>query len=144
MNRSFGTDTPALEARLAARLVAGLSARSETIPHDIAERLRAGREQAVLRSRAVRLANPAPAQVAGVSASGAALLATLAAWPRRFAQALPLLLLLAGLLLIESWTAREQVLAVADIDAQLLTDTLPPAAYSDPGFAEYLRSAPPQ
>jgi hypothetical protein len=25
----------------------------------------------------------------------------------------------------------------------ILADDLPPAAYSDPGFAEYLRSAPP-
>jgi len=29
------------------------------------------------------------------------------------------------------------------VDAVLLTDQLPPAAYSDPGFGEYLRSPPP-
>jgi Protein of unknown function (DUF3619) len=34
------------------------------------------------------------------------------------------------------------VLAAAEIDAQLLSDSLPPTAYSDPGFAEYLRSTP--
>jgi hypothetical protein len=144
MNRMLSPDTHALEARLAARLVAGLSARSEAVPHDITERLRAGREQALLRARAVRAVPAGSAQVAGVSASGAAVLGVFGMWPRRFAQVLPLLLLVAGLLAIESWTAREQVLAVADIDAQLLTDTLPPSAYSDPGFAEYLRSAPPQ
>jgi hypothetical protein len=144
MNRMLSPDTHALEARLAARLVSGLSARSEAVPHDITERLRAGREQALLRARAVRAVPADSAQVAGVSASGAAVLGVFGMWPRRLAQVLPLLLLVAGLLAIESWTAREQVLAVADIDAQLLTDTLPPSAYSDPGFAEYLRSAPPQ
>ena len=35
---------------------------------------------------------------------------------------------------------RRQVVAAAEIDAALLTDDLPPDAYSDPGFAEFLRS----
>jgi hypothetical protein len=34
-------------------------------------------------------------------------------------------------------------LAAADLDGSLLADTLPPAAYADPGFAEFVRSAPP-
>jgi hypothetical protein len=33
-------------------------------------------------------------------------------------------------------------MAAAEIDAQLLSDTLPPAAYSDPGFAEFLKNNP--
>jgi hypothetical protein len=56
---------------------------------------------------------------------------------------LPLLVLLIGLVFIDQWNLREQVLAAADIDAVLLADDLPPAAYSDPGFAEYLRSPNP-
>ena len=55
---------------------------------------------------------------------------------------LPLLLLLAGLMLIQQWQVRERVRAAADIDSLLLVDALPPTAYSDPGFAEYLRSDP--
>lgn len=55
----------------------------------------------------------------------------------------PLIVLVAGLLAIEQWTMREQALAAAEIDATLLSDTLPPAAYSDPGFGEFLRSPPP-
>ena len=54
-----------------------------------------------------------------------------------------MLLLVGGLLSINHWVVREQVLTAADIDAQLLSDNLPPVAYSDPGFAEYLRSSPP-
>ena len=55
---------------------------------------------------------------------------------------LPLLVLVAGLVMIDNWAVREQVLAAAEIDAQLLADDLPPAAYSDPGFGEYLRNSP--
>ena len=55
---------------------------------------------------------------------------------------LPLLVLVSGLLMIERWAVREQVLAAAEIDALLLSDDLPPAAYSDPGFGEFLRNSP--
>jgi hypothetical protein len=51
-------------------------------------------------------------------------------------------MLMAGLLVIDQWALREQVVATADFDAQLLSDDLPPAAYSDPGFAEFIRSTP--
>jgi hypothetical protein len=44
--------------------------------------------------------------------------------------------------MIDRWSLREQVVAAAEFDAQLLADDLPPAAFSDPGFAEFLRSAP--
>jgi hypothetical protein len=51
-------------------------------------------------------------------------------------------MLVLGLMAIDHWTVREQVVAAADFDAQLLADDLPPAAYSDPGFAEFIRSTP--
>ena len=136
-------DTHALEARLAARLASGLSARIETLPVDVAERLRFAREQAVSRARDVRRASAAGGTVISVSASGVAALSGFGAWWPRVASALPLLVLVAGFLMIEQWSVREQVLAAAEIDSRLLADDLPPAAYSDPGFAEYLRSAPP-
>lgn len=138
------TDPHATEARLAMRLAAGLKAGAEMVPHDVAERLRVAREQALARSRQVRLATPAAFSAVGVSAAGAAILGGFAPWWQRAASLLPLLLLVSGLVLIDHWVLREQVLAAADIDAQLLSDNLPPAAYSDPGFVEYLRTVPPQ
>lgn len=137
-------DMHAVEARLATRLAGSLTATAQAVPHDITERLRVAREQAVQRAQLARESASGRAQVAGISASGAAILAGFAAWRQRFALGLPLVLMIAGLVAIDRYTVREQVLAVADIDAQLLSDTLPPSAYSDPGFAEYLRSAPPQ
>lgn len=132
-----------IEARLAARLAGTLTQAAQNLPHDVNERLRVARQQALARAREVRLAVPAAATVSGVSASGALTLSGF--WPRwqRAASFLPLLLLLGGLLAIDQWLTREQVLTAAEIDAQLLSDDLPPAAYTDPGFAEYLRSSPP-
>ena len=61
-------------------------------------------------------------------------------WAWRMASALPLLVLLAGLWGINHWYQQEQVEAAANVDLALLSDDLPPAAYADPGFEEYLRS----
>jgi len=134
------TDPHSLEARLALRLVAGLNAGAENLPDDVKERLRFAREQALARAREARRATATGA--VGVSASGTLLLGSFGPWLQRAASVLPLLLLLGGLVMIQQWSTRERVLAAAEIDAQLLGDALPPTAYSDPGFAEYLRSPP--
>ncbi len=134
--------TPSLEARLAARLAGALTTGSQQLPHDITERLRFGREQALQRAVQARKQSARGSVVAGVTAGGAGLLAGFAPWWQRAASVLPLVVLVGGMLMIERWDVREQVLAAAEIDAQLLGDSLPPAAYSDPGFAEYLRNTP--
>ena len=48
-------------------------------------------------------------------------------------------LLLAGLLLIDRHYTQAQIEAAAEVDAALLADDLPPEAYRDPGFAEFLK-----
>ncbi|MDP2006745.1 MAG: DUF3619 family protein [Rubrivivax sp.] len=141
-SRDRVADRHAIEARLGARLAGSLTVRAQAVPHDVAERLRVSREQALTRARDTRQGATA---VVGISGAGAAVLGALTApWWQRAAAVLPLLLLVAGLMVIDRWSVREQVLAAADIDAQLLSDNLPPSAYSDPGFAEYLRTPPPQ
>jgi Protein of unknown function (DUF3619) len=144
-NLSAPHDAAAIEASLGLRFAAAMSKRVDSLPHDVTERLRFAREQAVNKAREMRRLAPAAAraaQVVGRSAGGAAVLGTPMPWWQRAAAVLPLLMLVAGLFMIEHWSTREQAFAAADIDAQLLADDLPPAAYSDPGFAEYLRSAP--
>jgi hypothetical protein len=125
----------ALEARLALRLAAGLDEVADNVPHDIEQRLRVAREQAVARSRE-RRAGAAPVSV---SAGGAA---ALGGWWMRLASVLPLLLLVGGLVAISQEAVQEQVDAAAEIDAALLADDLPPAAYSDPGFLAFLKNPP--
>ncbi len=135
-----------LEARFGARLAGALTARSQALPHDITERLRFAREKSLAVARKER-ARPAQATagamvIVGVSTQGSAVLGGFLPWWQRAASVLPLLVLVAGLVMIDNWSAREQVLAAAEIDAQLLSDALPPTAYSDPGFGEYLRNPP--
>ncbi len=130
-----------LEGRLASHLAGALTQRSQTLPHDISERLRFGREQAVAKAREARLRSSSGPAVVGVSLGGVATLGRLGLWWQRAASVLPLVVLVSGILMIERWNSQEQIQAAAEIDAQLLSDALPPAAYSDPGFAEFLKNS---
>lgn len=133
-----------LQARLAGQLAAVLSEGVRELPHDITERLRFGREQALAKAREMRLA---PQQVnaspAWLNSAGTLVLGgPLPGWQRAMSW-VPLLMLVAGMFLIDHWATREQVLAAADVDAVLLADDLPPTAYQDAGFIEFLRTPPP-
>lgn len=164
----------ALEARFALRLSARLEEGAQSVPHDISERLRIAREQAIRAAGQARAAAVAPVvvtapavnvSVAGLSAAGAGgaggasgtptwsesrqsratdhgrqLDDIPVSWGWRLAAALPVLALLAGLWGIHRYYKQEQVEAATDVDMALLTDELPPAAYADPGFAEFLRN----
>jgi hypothetical protein len=139
---AFATDPAALQARIGARVAAVLSECSAELPHDINERLRVARDQAVARARLVRVAATVATPV-GVSVQGTAVLGGFAPWWQRALSVVPLAVLVAGLLLANRWVVQEQMLDSAEIDSVLLADDLPPAAYTDPGFGEYLRSSAP-
>jgi hypothetical protein len=127
----------ALEARVALRLAGALSESTQQLPHDISERLRVARGRAIERAAATRRAS---VPVVLAQSGGTAVLGwTPPVW-LRLASLLPLAVLLAGLVLIQQYHDHEQIAVAAEIDAALLTDELPPTAYGDPGFAEYLRS----
>ncbi len=120
---------PAHEA-LARRLAAGLDA---PLPHDITERLRAARVRAV----AARRVNTLQVQANGTLTLGSAQdrLRPLG-W---LASILPLVALIVGLVTIKHFQDEHRAREVADIDTALLTDDLPPSAYTDPGFLRFLK-----
>lgn len=126
------------EARLGLRVAALLTERADHADHAIAERLRFAREQALARAKTSQVST-APLVVG--SAGGAGLLAAPSPWYFRMASILPLLLLVAGLVAIDEWNDRAEIEAAADVDTALLGDDLPPDAYSDPGFAEFLKTS---
>lgn len=138
----FGQELDARITRFGLRVAAGLSEQSESLPHEVSERLRFAREQALLKARSARAAVAETASSTQVVRSGAALaMSGLGGGPSRwfkFASFVPLCLLVAGLLLIQHGQWYEQILAAAEVDTALLSDNLPPAAYGDPGFSEYL------
>ena len=158
----------ALQARFALRVTARLDEGSQALPHDITERLRIAREQAIEAARqaqtklgtvAIGEVSPVVATaVSGVSPQGVAVLGGWneagqsrqssrgrrlddgpLTWGWRLATALPVLALVAGLWLVHAYHDQEKVEATADIDTAILTDDLPPDAYADPGFEEFLR-----
>ncbi len=127
----------ALEGQLAQRLTAHLSSGARALPHDITERLRFARERALASRRTVVAQEAAPVVVQAGRA--AALGGPPALW-LRLASAVPLVMLVAGLVFIQHHHDLQQIEAAAEIDSALLADDLPPAAYGDPGFSEFLRS----
>jgi len=128
----------ALEARVGYRLAGRLSERAESLDDDITERLRFARNKALERAQAARAASSA--SVVSVGPSGAGVLGGGGGWWIRLGSVLPLIALAAGLLLIQHLHTEAQIAAAAEIDAELLADDLPPAAYSDAGFVEFLKT----
>jgi Protein of unknown function (DUF3619) len=133
-----------LQARFAQRVAAALTEQQVVMPRrDIEERLRVAREQALGRARVATRGAVAPAVVAtggGTVALGGPGSSEGSPWWLRLSSLLPLAVLLAGLLLIDRHYTQSQIEAAAEVDAALLADDLPPEAYRDPGFAEYLKS----
>lgn len=132
------TQLQALEARFALRVASALTERG--IDHDIEQRLRVARDLALGHAHQVRATAPS-FHVMGIGRGGAVLGGT--PWWARLASGIPLVVLALGLVLIERVNSQEQIQAAAEIDAVLLADELPPQAYSDPGFGEFLRQPGP-
>jgi hypothetical protein len=134
-----------LQERFARRLAAALTEQQAAAPRrDIEERLRVAREQALTRRpRAIEASQTSGAAAVIVNGAGTAALGggapSSTPWWLRLSALLPLGLLVAGLALIDSHYTRSQIEAAAEVDAALLTDDLPPDAYRDPGFAEFLK-----
>jgi hypothetical protein len=125
------------EDRFGLRVTARLSDTYETLPYDISERLRAARAQALGKRRIV-----ARTSVEVVNSGGVATLTfdnESPNWWTKIASAMPLLVLAVGMIAINLAMDDKQVREIADIDIALLTDDLPPTAYADPGFVQFLK-----
>ena len=130
---------PSIDA-IGRRVAHQLDLGTQQLPHDITERLRAGRMRAV----AARLVTAQHAQTAvGVEVQGGVGLLHLGdvglTWWSRLAAFLPLIALVAGLFFLQRAMDETWADELAEVDAALLTDDLPPIAYADPGFLQFLR-----
>lgn len=134
-----GLPAEALEGQFGLLVAGHLHRAAEALPHDIGERLRVARGQAV--ARALHGRQVAVAPVVAARGHGAGVLAGPPSPWLRLAGFVPLLVLVIGLVLIQRHHLAEQIQAAAEIDTALLADELPPAAYRDAGFSEFLRDA---
>lgn len=125
-----------LEARVGHRLAARLAEGADALDADVSERLRFARETALERARQARVS----AGEATVAVGGSAVAWLGGGWWVKVASVLPLVALAGGLVLIQHLHTEAQIATAAAIDAELLADDLPPAAYTDAGFAEFLKT----
>jgi hypothetical protein len=128
-----------IHGHFARQIVARLDEDSNRLPSDVGERLRFAREQALLRAEQARLQTSSVSRLS-MAGAGALLAGAGSAWWMKLASLAPLAVLAAGLILIQRWETRTQISAAAEVDAALLADDLPPKAYHDPGFFEFLKS----
>jgi hypothetical protein len=129
------------QARFARQIVACLNHDAGTLDADLSERLRFARERALERAQLVR-ANAAPAHGVSLAGAGTAIWNAGADWGLKVASLVPLAALACGLVLIQQWQTKAQISVAAQVDAALLADDLPPTAYRDPAFVEFLKSPP--
>ncbi len=140
--------TPSAQAeaaaeRFALRVATRLSSGTNELPYDISERLRASRMQALAKRK--KLA--APARIATpvlVNGGGSATMGRGGeggGWWSALVSAVPLMALVVGLVVINIAQDEDSANDLAEVDAALLTDDLPPAAYADPGFVQFLKTS---
>lgn len=144
-NMPTNTDSATYSAidRFARRITARLDDGLALLPYDVVERLRAGRVQAVAERK--RVSAVASTQTSSAwSRLGSTLTLGGAngsrSWWLTLVSAVPVLALVAGIMVMGSAQDETSTFEAAEVDAALLTDALPPAAYADPGFAQYLKT----
>lgn len=130
-----------LQDRFGLKVASRLSQGAAELPHDLSERLRVARLQAVAQRKRAPVRQSRLAGSVSADGSSAALSFGDEGWSpwSGLASALPLLALVAGLVFINGIVNEDRANEVAEVDAALLTDDLPPAAYTDAGFIQYLK-----
>ena len=128
-----------VQDRLGRRFAQVLEKNSD-LPYEVSERLRAAR----MRALSVRRVSQTQLQTAQdiQSQNGFALLkfpSQIHFFLQAFGSILPLLALIVGLVFIHDFHNDQNALELAEVDSALLTDDLPPSAYTDPSFLDYLK-----
>lgn len=126
-----------LEDRFGRQVVARLSAGNVRLPHDVGERLRVARMQAMGHRKVAPRLHASPVVLAGgpVAALGGGW-----TWWTRVGSVVPLVALVAGLIIISRLQDDRRATEVAEVDSALLASDLPTAAYTDPGFLQFLKA----
>ena len=123
------------------RLASRLDVSAQQISHDIGERLRVARMQAVAAKKAPTWETVA---AGGLQAQGLAASLNFDfndgnLW-NKFASFLPLVALVIGVFVLFDFHDNQITSELAEVDAKLLLDDLPPTAYTDPGFLKFLQT----
>ena len=142
MTNSSQNRADILQDRFALKAASYLSGASSDLPYDISERLRAARVQAVSKRKIAKIQT---VNAASVVKSGSSAALTWGShdglnWWSRIGSVLPLVALVVGLMTISSIQSDNRTQGIAEVDVALLIDELPPAAFEDPGFVQFLKT----
>jgi len=140
MTNSLQKRADILQDRFGLKTASYLSAGAADLPYDISERLRAARVQAVSKRKVAKIQTSSSVIATGGSAALTWGSEDGLGWWARVGSVLPLVALVVGLLVINSIQNDNRAQEVAEVDVALLTDELPPAAFADPGFVQYLKT----
>jgi len=115
-----------------------LSQSTQNLPAGIKDRLHAARMKAlsVRKTEKVLAQKPAFAGIAGKWNTGSNGTWDTVGWIA------PLVVLVFGLIGIAQWQDDSRINDIAEVDAALLSDDVPPDAYADGGFLAFLKNGP--
>jgi len=140
MTHSLQKNADLLQDRFGLKTASYLSAGATDLPRDISERLRAARVQAIAKRKVEKVQTSGNVINVGGSAARAWGSEDGMNWWARIGSAVPLIALVVGLMAISSIQNDNRAQEVAEVDVALLTDELPPAAFEDPGFIQFLKA----
>jgi hypothetical protein len=129
------------DINFAYRVRHALNEKLDDLPASTTERLAAARKAALARKKAdaparVRVARTEPA----IAGGGNGFFANPFAWFNRVSVALPLLLVMGGMVGVYQYEQQQSIVELAEMDAAVLSDELPLSAYLDQGFGAYLET----
>lgn len=124
------------------RLVAkSLDQNLENLPAHLTQRLEKARELAISKKKPEKsYAWKFSFNFAGVNTSSASSKSGQSSWLKNLGSIAPIIVLLVGLAGIAQWQEDARIDDIADIDAALLSDEVPPDAYADNGFWVFLKN----
>lgn len=111
---------------------------AQNLPAGIKDRLQVARMKALSarKMEKVHAQKPVFAGLIGKYASSSSGIWDTASWVA------PLVVLVFGLIGIAQWQNDSRLTDIAEVDAALLTDDVPPDAYADSGFLAFLKNGP--
>jgi Tfp pilus assembly protein PilV len=127
----------AQEINFAYKVRHALNRQLDTLPISTAERLASARKVALSRKKSEAPTRVLAAQKAFAGHVGSFVNEPLS-WLGRIGLAIPVVVLVVGLVGIIQYEQQQRIKETADIDAAMLTDDLPLSAYADHGFNAYL------
>ena len=118
-----------------------LSHGSQSLPASIKDRLYAARMKAlsVKKPEKIRIQQPV---LAGVMGKWSPTSGSRSFW-NNVGWIAPLIVLVFGMIGIAQWQQDSRINDIAELDAALLTDEVPPDAYADSGFLGFLKNGAP-